>query len=417
MPRKERRWEAGCLPDAVGCIWLRGFAIQAERARRPDLPRDPLALVGPGENTSTPVIRACSPEAEAAGLCLGMAANTIPQRCSSALTLPFDPGYYQQRHRELLWLLDALTPDVESQPLEAFYLGLSGLPHVDPAAPERLLESVRRLFPPCFTPRLGIAGDKFTAWVAANAATPYRPIAVRDEERELFLREAPSTLLPVSPELARQLDLLGLRTLGRVARVRRSALLARFGREGERAHRFACGEVREALVPYRPVPVLREALGFPATAPTVEHFYLALYRLLQRVWARPERGGRGVRQVRLEAMLEHGEVWDRSFTLRRPAENWEEVFRELKRRLDGLLPTGALTELAVELAAFAPRFDCQPVLLPDETQHRQERLRDELDQLRHRQRLRHRTPVLRLVEVDPWTLLPEEQYGLISYDP
>jgi nucleotidyltransferase/DNA polymerase involved in DNA repair len=301
--------------------------------------------------------------------------------------------------------------------MEALYLGLSGLPHVDPAAPERLLEAVRRLFPPCFTPRLGIAGDKFTAWVAANAATPVRPLAVRDVERELFLREAPSTLLPVSPEMARQLELLGLRTLGRVARVRRSALLARFGREGERAHRYACGELREPLVPYRPASVIREALAFPATAPTVEHFYMALAQLLRRVWARPERGDRGVRQVRLEAQLEHGEVWERSFTLRRPAENWEEAERELRRRLDGQLPTGALTELAVELAALAPRLDCQRLLLSDETQHRRERLRDELDQLRHRQRLRRRTPVLRLVEVDPWTLLPEEQYGLISYDP
>lgn len=417
MGRRERRWEAGCVPDAVGCVWLRGFAIQAERARRPDLPPGPLALVGPGETGSTPVVRACSPDAEAAGLRLGMPAHMIPQRCSGVLTLPFDLGHYQQRHRELLLLLDALTPDVESQPLEALYLGLTGLPHVDPAAPERLLEAVRRLFPPCFTPRLGVAGDKFTAWVAAHTATPVRPIAVRDEERELFLREAPSTLLPVSPETIRQLELLGLRTLGRVARVRRSALLARFGREGERAHRFACGEMREPLTPYRPSPVIREALGFPATAPTMEHFYLALHRLLMRVWARPERGGRGVRQVRLEALLEHGEVWERSLTLRRPAENWEEAFRELKRRLDGLLPTGALTELAVELVALAPRFDCQRLLIPDETQHRRERLRDELDQLRHRQRLRHRTPVLRLVEVDPWTLLPEEQYGLISYDP
>jgi len=417
MQRRERRWEAGCVPDAVGCVWLRGFAIQAERARRPGLPPGPLALVGPGEQTSTPVVRACSPEAEAAGLRLGTPANLIPQRCPGTLTLPFDLGHYQQRHRELLILLDALTPDVESQPLEALYLGLSGLPHVDPNAPEQLLDSVRRLIPPCFTPRLGIAGDKFTAWVAANAATPVRPIAVRDEERELFLREAPSTLLPVSPEIARQLELLGLRTLGRVARVRRSALLARFGREGERAHRYACGEMREPLVPYRPAPVIREVLTFPATAPTVEHFYLALHRLLMRVWAHPDRGGRGVRQVRLEAQLEHGETWERSLTLRRPTESWEEAFRELKRRLDGLLPTGALTELAVELVALAPRFDCQRLLIPDEIQHRRDRLREELDQLRHRQRLRHRTPFLRLVEVDPWTLLPEEQYGLISYDP
>lgn len=417
MLRRERRWEAGCVPDAVGCVWLRGFALQAERARRPDLPPGPLALVGPGEQGSTPVVRACSPEAEAAGLRLGIPAHTIPQRCPGALTLPYDLGHYQQRHRELLLLMDALTPDVESQPLEALYLGLSGLPHVDPAAPERLLEAVRRLLPPCFTPRLGIAGDKFTAWVAANAATPVRPIAVRDVERELFLREAPSTLLPVSPETARQLELLGLRTLGRVARVRRSALLARFGREGERAHRYACGELREPLVPYRPAPVLCERLAFPSTAPTVEHFYMALGQLLRRVWARPERGDRGVRQVRLEAQLEHGEVWERSFTLRRPVENWEEAERELKRRLDGQLPTGALMELAVELAALAPRLDCQRPLIADETQHRRERLRDELDQLRHRQRLRRRTPVLRLVEVDPWTLLPEEQYGLISYDP
>jgi DNA polymerase-4/protein ImuB len=279
--------------------------------------------------------------------------------------------------------------------------------------PYRVAEAVYAALPPEFTARVGIATGKFTAWVAANQATPLRPLLVSDEERPLFLRDAPSALLPGDAELARKLELLGLRTLGRVARLPRSAMLAQFGWAGERLHRLACGEDKEPLVPYRPPRVIRETLEFPDHAPTVAHFYMALYQLLDRLWRRPERHGSAVRQIRLEALLESGDVWERTVTLRRPHEQWYEAYAELRRRLESVRPLGVLTELSVELTALAEHVDAQPLLIRDETQDRRERLLYELEQLRERL---GKSSVYRIVEVEPWSRLPEKRHALLSYE-
>lgn len=407
MRQQRSKW-AG--PEWVACLWMPQFALRAERARRPELPPGPLALVDSAAGTAG-VVRACSPEAFAAGLAAGMPAASIPRHCPGALVLPFDAGHYQRRYETLLAALDTISPQVEADPLDVFFLDLAHLPHLDPRNPEQVAAAVRAVIPPPFVPRIGIASGKFTAWVAANVAPPERPLVVEEAERAALLRPAPSRLLPGSAEMTRRLRLLGLRTLGDVAALPRSAMLAQFGWEGERAHRLACGEDREPLRPCVAPLVIREHLEFPEPATTVALFQVALNRLLGRACGRPERGDRGVRQVRLEARREEGGRWERALTLRRPAEGPAQIFAELKRRLESDPPAGAFLDLAVELTALAARVDRQPLLLPDERQERAASLAHELDQLR----VRLGAPsVYRIVEVEPWSRLPERRHALLS---
>ena len=402
-------------PRQVACVWLPQFAVRTERERRPDLGREPLVLVGrrEGGEGEAPVVRACSTEALAAGLTIGGPAQSISQRCPRAVILPFDAHAYRQRYEVLLAALDALTPLIEVQPLEAFYLDLTGLAELDAEHPEQVADAVREVIPERFSPRVGVASGKFTAWVAACMSSPIRPLGITDEAREVFLQEAPSSLLPVTPEVARRLDLMGLRTLGKIARLPRAAMLAQFGWPGERAHRLACGEDREPLLPHVPPALLRESLAFPMPAATTAQFEFALRQLLERICRRPESRNRAVRQVRLEAVLEGGEVWERTLTLRQPSEQWDQIYAELRRRLEPVRPVGAVRELALELTALTAYLDAQQRLFPDEKQRRLHRLAYELGQLRERL---GRMPVCRVVEVEPWSRLPEKRHALLSYD-
>jgi DNA polymerase-4/protein ImuB len=120
-----------------------------------------------------------------------------------------------------------------------------------------------------------------------------------------------------------------------------------------------------------------------------------------------------VRQVRLHAQLEPDGSWERTVTLRRPSERWDSIYGELKRRLEEIRPQGSLTELSVELTAFAARVEGQGLLLLEERQRRRKSLRRELDQLEVRL---GEARVCRVMEVEPWSRLPERQYGLVSYD-
>src|SRR3954454_10546873 len=148
-------------PERVACVWLPSFAVWVERSRRPDLPVGPLVLTGRQETGEAVVVRACSPEAAAAGLRAGMPAHSISQRCPGAAILPFDARCYEGWYDALLEALDAVTPQIEARPLEVFYLDLSGLPHLAPEDAEAVQEAVRAAVPPPFQPRVGIAGGKF----------------------------------------------------------------------------------------------------------------------------------------------------------------------------------------------------------------------------------------------------------------
>ncbi len=398
-------------PERVACLWLPHFPVQVERERRPELAGRPLALMA--ESGRDPVLRACSPEALAAGLTPGLPAHEVPQRCPGVVLLPFAGRYYQARYDALIQALDAITPQIEVQPPETFYLDLSGIAGF--SAPEPVMAALRAVLPRALAVRVGIASGKFTAWAAAHRATLARPQWVEEREEGVELLDAtPCALLPVSAEMLRRLHLLGLATLGQLRRVPRSALLAQFGREGERAHRLACGEDREPLVPYIAPVVIRESLCFDEAAPTVAHFHLALARLVRRVCARPERGGRGIRSVQLQAVMESGELWERSLTLRGPRESAEPIVAELQRRLEPVRPVGVLTELSVEVTGFAPRLDVQTLLFGDERQHRRESLAHALEQLRERLR---DPAVYSIVEVEPWSRLPEKRHALLSYEP
>ena len=97
--------------------------------------------------------------------------------------------------------------------------------------------------------RAGIAGTRFSATVAAVLARPGAPNLVPPGGEADFLAPHPSGLLTPDPDVRARLTRFGLRRIGAVAELDRTALVARFGEEGARIHARARGE---ELEPFRP---------------------------------------------------------------------------------------------------------------------------------------------------------------------
>ena len=167
------------------------------------------------------------------------------------------------------------------------------------------------------------------------------------DEAELFLREAPTTLLPAAPETLRCMELLGLRTLGHLQRLPRTAMLAQFGREGLYLHRLACGEDREPLELATAPPIVRETLAFSAPA-TVAPF----------TWrsnvccggSLPDRnvGSAACGRCDLQAAFEEGGSWEQTVTLRRPLERRKRRTTSCGGAGGGVSTGPIVTELSVE---------------------------------------------------------------------
>lgn len=394
----------------IACIAVPHFALRVAALERPELDGAPLVL-GPPPG-GRPLVADASAEAAARGIRPGLGLREVAALCPAAVVLPPHPlreAAAAQRVADGLALLAPLVePDPERPGL--WYVDLVGSDRLlgsPPLAAEKLLATV----PPLLRPRAGLAQGKFAARVAAGTARAGAVRALSVEETPAFLASSPVAVLPVRPEMVRRMERLGLRTLGDLAALPPAAVAARFGAEGRRLWDLARGIDPD---PVRPPPVpetVVEELEMPVPATSRETLLVGLARLAGRAFARPALQDRHVRQARLRASLEGGGSWEQAATLRLPGGR-PAVVEALGYRLADLLLPGPVERLTLELVGIVAPGGRQE-LLPG---FRSRRPRELVEAARRLKQRYGSSGLYTVVEVEPWSRIPERRLALIAYD-
>lgn len=159
--------------------------------------------------------------------------------------------------------------------------------------------------------RVGVADGRFAARLAARAAPAGTARVVEPGVSAAFLAPWPVGLLSLvaedGAELASLLVRLGLPTLGDLAALPSSAVLARFGAPGARAYRLACGLEEPGPAPGPPPPDLVETCELDPPATRVDEAAFVAKALADRLLARLAALGLSCADVVVEAETEHGE--------------------------------------------------------------------------------------------------------------
>ncbi len=248
--------------------------------------------------------------------------------------------------------------------------GLDRLWGPDAVLVGRLVEALATILPGA--PRPGIAGTRFAATVAAGHAEPAVARIVEPGGDAHVLAPLPSKLLSPDPDVRARLARFGLRRIGAVAELPRSALVARFGAEGERIHARARGEELERFVPRR-VPE-RVLLALPIDPPVAETESLrfVLHRLAgalaAQIDARGMAAGRATLRLTLEmAFARVGTPQELVVEQRfpEPTADADAIERLLLARLEQTPPPAAVERLELELAGVEPAVGQQlPLFVP-----------------------------------------------------
>jgi DNA polymerase-4 len=211
-----------------------------ERQRNPGLANAPL-IVG-GRRWDEGAVLDCCPRAVSAGVEPGMRLSRAEALCPAARFLPADEEAYEEVHRALVDSARHFTPTVETDHLGLVYADVSGLGRrfdADTGVGRQLTEEVTGAS--VLDVQIGVGSGKFVAQQAARAAQPGEACTVSAGEEQAFLSPLDISVLPLDPEMERRLRLLGVRTLGALAKLPRPAVLRQFGGSAGAPYDLACG--------------------------------------------------------------------------------------------------------------------------------------------------------------------------------
>ncbi|HEX5015723.1 MAG TPA: DNA polymerase Y family protein [Candidatus Limnocylindrales bacterium] len=254
--------------------------------------------------------------------------------------------------------------------LEVQVDGLERLWGPEPDVVSRLVAALAGTLPG--SPRPGIAGTRFAATIAAGNATPAEPRIVRAGGEAPFLAPLPASLLSQDQDVRDRLRRFGLRQIGAVAELPRSALVARFGAEGELLHDRARGVEVNPFRPRRAPERLALRLPIEPAVAELDSLRFVLHRLAgtlaDQLEARGTAAARGYLRLALDVTFApRGTPPELAVEQRfpEPTSDAEAIERLLFARLERTPPPAPVVSVELELAGVEPAVGQQlPLFVP-----------------------------------------------------
>ncbi len=396
----------------LACITVPNFPIALERQRAPRLAGQPVAIGEPPPGANQVID--CSPEASALGIRSGMPLRDARTVVPDLVLLPPDPVFYARASEALLDAIEDVEPLVEPGDPGTIFAALD--PNVDAAAESAATERLVRAVRDCagVAASAGAGEGKFVAWLAATVSAPGETCVVPAGNEREFLAPLSTALLPVSYDAQRKLTLFALRTIGDLAKIDIGPMQAQFGREGRRLYELARGIDPTPFLPRERREPVTGSLTMPAPTVNSAALLIAARQLAGRLLQRPAMRYRQVRQLRLRLSLLDGGSWERTLTFREPLGDEEGIVFVLKKLIEPLQLAGPVEEMSLEFIGLTSETGKQRSLLFAEQARRRAQMLAALRQLKAR--FGGEPQVSHVVEVEPWSRIPERRYALIDYD-
>jgi len=240
------------LPRSIIHLDMDAFFASVEILDNPDL-RGKAVIVGGGELRG--VVSAASYEARRFGVHSALPMMTARKCCPHGVFLPPRMARYHEVSDQIMAIFQRYTPLVEPLSLDEAYLDVTGTERLFGPTAE-LAEMIRRQVRAevGLTVSAGVATSKLVAKIASDMNKPDGLTVVPAGSEVAFLTPLAIATLPgVGPATMKQLELLGVRTIGDLARLPVAILVRKLGQQGSYLHEAAQG------IDCRPVEVARAA--------------------------------------------------------------------------------------------------------------------------------------------------------------
>jgi DNA polymerase-4 len=290
------------------------FYASVEQRDDPRLRGRPV-IVGGG------VVLAASYEAKAYGVRTAMGGRRARQLCPHAVVVSPRMSAYSDASKALYRVFEDTAPRVEGISIDEAFLDVRGVRRLSGRPVEiavRLRREVRRRVGLPIS--VGVARTKFLAKVASTVAKPDGLLVVPAEDELAFLHPlAVERLWGVGPTTAEKLRGRAIRTVGEVARLPETALVAMVGQAaGRRLHALAHNRDPRPVQPGRRRGSIGSQCALGRRPRSSREIDAVAVGLVERVTRRMRKAGRVGRTVVLRLRFDDFTRASRSHTLPRP---------------------------------------------------------------------------------------------------
>jgi len=337
------------------------------------------------------VVASCSYPARVYGVRSAMPMAQAVRRCPELIIISQHFGDYRHYSREVMARLNNLTPLVEQLSIDEAFMdvtGIRGTPHEIAGRIQAQINTELNL--PC---SLGVATNKLVAKIANNigkaqsrGASPPNAIKVVPPGKEAaFLAPLPITeLWGVGPKTADKLRLMGIDTIGDIARWSAEDLARRFGKHGTDLSKRARGQDLRPVEPEHDTKSVSKETTFSQDTNDRDVLIATLRRLSDGVGRRLRRDNLTGRTITIKLRWSDFTTITRQHTLDHPIRTDDDIFGAAVRIFDEYWPKGRPVRL---IGVGISGFDEQPhqlSLFDKPKPPTDDRLQSTLDTLRDR---------------------------------
>ncbi|MBV8245103.1 MAG: hypothetical protein JOZ38_04205 [Candidatus Eremiobacteraeota bacterium] len=268
--------------------------------------------------------------AKRSGARTGMTLVAAQAAASDAALLVHDPVRSGDVWRDVLDALDTVSPLIDDTAEGVAYLHMVGAA----GTPQDWIANARAALEPFALPlRIAVGSNKFVARAAAFVGDGV--VCAPGKERAT-VAPLPLEVLPdTDPQVLERLELLGIRTLGELAKLPHGPFVRRFGSRAARWHRHAQGVDMTPFLPRAHEISIEASTYGDGTAETEEQVYFALRVLVGRVQEDLSHLGKRAGALQLRIECDNGEARELTIHIATPTSAPQMLFDLAKAKVEG----------------------------------------------------------------------------------
>ncbi len=315
-------------------IDMDAFYASVELMDNPDL-ADKCVIVGGTSNRG--VVAAASYEARRFGVHSAMPIFQAKQRCPEAVLIKPRMGRYKEVSLTIMSILKTYTPLVEQVSIDEAFMDITGCDRLF-GSPHQIGSRIKQDIAGRFhlTCSVGIAPNRFLAKIASDLQKPDGLTIIMAEDVDEFIRTLPIGSVPgVGKKTCRQLETIGIRTLGDIRNYPEKMLMDRLGKYGRRLMELAGGVDPTPVTPGSPHKSVSTERTLAQDISDRELLKRYLLKHSDEVARQLRRQNVHAKTITLKIKHSDFQQVTRSTTLVRPTQSSDTIYREAGHLLDG----------------------------------------------------------------------------------